>query len=57
MDQKNIFLLNYDTNLWTENASEMGNLPTNGNLPIETKGKLPFVGKLPTDAKGIPGIG
>ena len=35
----------------------MGNLPTNGNLPIETKGKLPFVGKLPTDAKGIPGIG
>ena len=35
----------------------MGNLPTNGNLPIEAKGKLLFVGKLPTDAKGIPGIG
>ena len=35
----------------------MGNLPTNGNLPIETKSKLPFVGKLPIDAKGIPGIG
>ena len=35
----------------------MGNLPTNGNLPIEAKGKLPLVGKLPIDAKGIPGIG
>ena len=35
----------------------MGNLPTNGNLPIEAKGKLQFVGKLPIDAKGIPGIG
>ena len=35
----------------------MGNLPTNGNLPIEAKGKLPFVDKLPIDAKEIPGIG
>ena len=35
----------------------MGNLPTNGNLPLASIGKLLFVGKLPIDAKGIPGIG
>ena len=34
----------------------IGNLPINGNLPIEAKGKLPFIGKLPIDTNGIPGI-
>ena len=42
----------------------MGNLPINGNLPIEAKGiasasmgNLPINGNLPIEAKAIPGIG
>ena len=42
--------------IWNSSLS-MGNLPTNGNLPIEAKGKVPFVGKLPIDTKGISGTG